>query len=127
LLRDLWDDKRLDSTSRITCFRKHNFTAILQVALDEIGRFPLEERAESISEIDQALERILRSDSDIKIRPQPEQAASLFGSALTILNELSTTDRELVGSAFADKSARIFRTILYDDRATKKVFHIFQI
>ena len=70
--------------------------------------------------MDHALERILDRKSAVKIRPQMEQATLLFGVSLFLVNELPTIHGDL-GSKFALKFSQIFRTILHEDRQTKKV------
>ena len=70
--------------------------------------------------MDQALEGILDRNSAVKIRPQLEQATMLFGGCLFLVNELPTIHGDL-GSKFILKFSQIFRTILHEDRQTKKV------
>jgi hypothetical protein len=118
-LSDLWKDESLDSVSRTTCSRKHNFVGILQNALDTLVDKPIEERVEIMMAMDEALEGILDRHSAVKIRPQPEQATMLFGGCLFLVNELPTIYGDL-GSNFISKFSQIFRTILHEDRQTKK-------
>jgi hypothetical protein len=120
LLRDVWDDANLDSVSRTSCFRKHNFNVILQDALNDLGNRSLEEQEGIVRAIDRALEGILQSSSEVKIRPSLDQATQLFGSSLAVVNNLHVDQRVAVGFNLIIKMAQIFRTILYDDRNTKK-------
>ena len=124
LLRDIWLDKGLDTTSRIVCFRRHNFSAILQEAFEDLIHHPVEERPKIIIAIDAVLDRMLAPESCIKIRPQVEQATLVFGLCLTVVNELPQVHC-ILRNNITQKISRIYRTILHEDRQTKKV-QIFQ-
>ena len=92
---------------------------ILQDALETLVDRPIEERVEIMMAMDEALGGVLDRHSAAKIRPQPEQATMLFGGCLFLVNELPTIYGDL-GSNFISKFSQIFRTVLYEDRQTKK-------
>lgn len=120
LLHDLWKDDGLDAISRVSCFVRHNFSTILQKTLDDLILRSIEERVQIITQIDRALQGILHHDSDVRIRPSLDQSIQLYGICLSLIIELPPYEEEL-GGRFLSKFSQIFRTILYDDRPTKKV------
>lgn len=120
LLSDLWKDKGLDSISRTSCSRKHNLAAIVQDGLDNLVNRPIEDRLEIMTAMNEALEGILDRKSEVKIRPQVEQATVFFGGCLSLVNELPPAHGDL-GAKFIIKFSQIFGTILHEDRQTKKV------
>jgi hypothetical protein len=123
LLYDVWIHKDLDNISKETSFGKQNFSAILQDALRDLENRPVGEREKVLPAVDRFLGEIIRSDSDLRLRPHLEQATLLFGMALNLINLLPNSDREL-GTRFLVKITQVFRTILYDDGQTKKVYHL---
>lgn len=123
LLYDVWIHKDLDTISKETSFGKQNFSGILQDALRDLEIRPDRERQSILLAIDRFLGEILRNDSEMRLRPHLEQATIIFGTALTLVNLLPDSHHEL-GTRFLIKITQVFRTILYDDGQTKKVYHL---
>jgi hypothetical protein len=89
-----------------------------------LAKRPIEDRVEIMIAMDEALEGILNHKSEVKLRPQVEQAAILFGTCLSLVNELPEGRVDL-GAKFTLKFSQLFRTILHEDRQTKKVYRIY--
>jgi hypothetical protein len=123
LLYDVWIHKDLDTISKETSFGKQNFAVILQDALRDLENRPDGERHTILLAIDRFLGELIRSDSEMRLRPHLEQATLLFGATLALVNLLPDTQHEL-GTRFLVKITQVFRTILYDDGQTKKVYHL---
>jgi hypothetical protein len=81
---------------------------------------PVEERTPALEALNLALERILESDSHMDIRPKLEQAVHMFGTCLSLVNEMPDSD-VYVANGLITNISTIFRTIMHEDRHTKKV------
>jgi hypothetical protein len=125
----VWRQAELDSLSRTSLFRKHNFTAILQDALEDMSSRPPVEVEGILKNVNIALDLVLDENSAVKIRPHIDQATQLLGICLTAVNEFMskrTLANDFTSSLELDDKlttniARIYRSILYGDRPTKKV------
>jgi hypothetical protein len=94
--------------------------AILQDAFEDIRRRPLIERKEIIRAMDPALDLVLGEGSTIKIRPPLENAIHLLRTCLSVINDPKNSP-SAVDDSLLLKIAKIFLSILYGDRPTKKV------
>lgn len=101
-------------------FRKHNFPGVLLDAFQDIVERPAEEYGVALEAMDLALGVIQQRHWEVKIRAHLEQAISMFGLCLTLVNDLSMGQFQL-GDSITSKISQIFRSALYDDRPTKKV------
>ena len=117
-MRDVWDDLDLEPLSKIASFRKFQFPAILQDALEELESLRANEKLQVVVSLNQALDRILRIALQLRIQPQIEQAISCLASALKIANVLPSGNCELC-TAFISQISGIFEMILKDGRQSK--------
>jgi len=116
----VWKLDTLDSISRTSCFRKHNFVSILQDTFEDVKTRASPEQDIILANMDVALGLLLEGDSPIKLRPQLEHAIQLLGTCLVVVNGPEATAIEIADSLLT-KIAKIFCSILYGDRPTKKV------
>ena len=110
----------MDSVGRATCFRRSNFAGILHDALEILTHAPVDERIEALRVMDQALECILRRDSEVMLQLHMEQATLILRLCVRLVNDLPDHQIEL-GSRMIEKFSIVFRTTLHDNRVTKKV------
>jgi len=85
-----------------------------------VGRSP-EEYAGVLMALDLALGVIQQRQWEVKLRAQIDQGVSIFGWCLTLVNRLPEEQIQQ-GESITLKISQIFRSTLYDDRPTKKVF-----
>lgn len=123
MFRAVWLDEGLDSISRKSCAKKFNLVPILAETLSGASEANEEERRGLLAALNDALEPLLKRTSELKIRPISEQGTILLGSALSLVNTLPKNDalRDSLTICFAT----IFRAVLFDDRATKKLAKAF--
>lgn len=81
------------------------------------------ERRDLLDGVNEAVEPLLKRTSEYKIRPLYEPGTALFGTALTLAQSLPQDDG--LRESFAISFATIFRTVLFEDRASKKLARAF--
>jgi hypothetical protein len=123
LFKAVWADKDLDSISRKSVARKNNLVPILLQALQTVLETEGNERRDLLDGINDAVEPLLKRTSEYKIRPLYEPGTAIFGTALTLAQSLPQDDG--LRESFAMSFATIFRSVLFEDRASKKLARAF--
>ena len=96
---------------------------ILLETLSAASEAERDEQRDLMAALKDALEPLLKHTSEFKIRPSHEQGTVLLGTALHLVNNLPKND--LLRDSFAMSFATIFRCVLYQDRASKKLARAF--